>query len=311
MSVLYWLEGIRTPALDAFFSAVTYLGSETALLTVAIVIFWCISKKDGYFLMSVGFLGTMINQFLKLLCRIPRPWVKDPAFTIVESAREGAAGYSFPSGHTQSVMATLGCPARSSNNWLLRIVCILLIALTALSRMYLGVHTPLDVGVSLIIGAVLLWKLYPAFEKSDEDLRPMLTVLVSLAILSVAFVVYMNVRTWPEDIDPHNLASGLKNSWQMLGCCWGMLVAFVVEKRWVDFDTRAPWWAQLLKTAVGLALVLALKAGLKPVLNILFFGHISATALRYFLLVIFAANVWPLTFPWFSAGCPLKGRCTK
>lgn len=308
MSLLYWLESIRTPFLDTFFSTITHLGNETALLAVAIVVFWCVSKKNGYFLLSVGFAGTIINQFLKLFFRIPRPWVKDPSFTIVESAREAATGYSFPSGHTQCVMATLGCPARFTKSLWLRIVCIVLILLTAISRMYLGVHTPLDVGVSLIVGALLLWKLYPAFEKSDEDLRPMLQVLVMLALLSVVFVIYMYVNRWPEDIDPHNMASGLKNSWQMLGCCWGMLVAFIVEKRSVNFETAAPWWAQILKAGIGLALVLALKAGLKPVLNLVFFGHVAATAPRYFLLVIFAACIWPRTFPWFAAGCPLKKK---
>lgn len=309
VSVLYWLESIRTPFLDTFFSIITHLGSETALLVIAIIVFWCISKKDGYYLLSVGFLGTMINQFLKLLCCVPRPWVKDPNFTIVESAREGAGGYSFPSGHTQSVMATLGCPARFTKSTFLRIVCIVLILLTAISRMYLGVHTPLDVGVSLVIGALLVWKLYPPFAKSDEDIRPMLQVMVSLALLSAAFVVYMQLHKWPDDIDPHNLESGIKNSWQILGCCWGMLVAFVVEKRSVNFDTHAPWWAQILKTAIGLTVVLALKSGLKPILNALFGGHIAATAPRYFLIVVFAACVWPLTFRWFAAGCPLKKKC--
>ena len=100
MEVLYWLEGIRSPFLDTFFSLITHLGSETLFLAIAIIVFWYFSKTKGYYLMTVGFFGTLINQFLKLLCRIPRPWVKDPNFTIVEAAREEATGYSFPSGHT-------------------------------------------------------------------------------------------------------------------------------------------------------------------------------------------------------------------
>ena len=115
MEVLYWLEGIRSPFLDTFFSLITHLGSETLFLAIAIIVFWCFSKTKGYYLMTVGFFGTLINQFLKLLCRIPRPWVKDPNFTIVEAAREEATGYSFPSGPTQNAVSVLGCPARSFN----------------------------------------------------------------------------------------------------------------------------------------------------------------------------------------------------
>ena len=66
------------------------------------------------------------------------------------------------------------------------------------------------------------------------------------------------------------------------------------------------WWAQILKVVLGLALVLGLKAGLKPVFNAICGGHQIATALRYGTIVLFAACVWPLTFPWFQKGCPMK-----
>ena len=45
---------------------------------------------------------------MKLSFQIPRPWVLDPNFTIVEQAREAATGYSFPSGHSQSAVGTFG-----------------------------------------------------------------------------------------------------------------------------------------------------------------------------------------------------------
>ena len=91
--------------------------------------FWCVSKEEGYYLLFVGFFGTVLNQFLKLLCRIPRPWVLDPNFTIVESARAAATGYSFPSGHTQNAVGTFGAMAlRTERKWV-RGVCIALIVL--------------------------------------------------------------------------------------------------------------------------------------------------------------------------------------
>ena len=74
MKLLYLLESLRTPAGDWLMSGITHLGGETAFLAVAIFIFWCVDKHEGYYLLTVGFLGTVLNQFLKLLCRIPRPW---------------------------------------------------------------------------------------------------------------------------------------------------------------------------------------------------------------------------------------------
>lgn len=306
MDFLYFLEGIRNPVLDTFFSLITHFGSETLFLAIAIIIFWCVSKSKGYFLMTVGFFGTLLNQFLKLLCRIPRPWVKDPEFTIVEAAREEATGYSFPSGHTQNAVSVLGCPARSFKNTALRVVCIVLILLTGLSRMYLGVHTPLDVGVSLIIGTVLVFAFYPLFKKSEEKPIYMYAVLGVLALCSFLYVLFVELNAWPADIDPHNLESGIKNGYLVLGCSIGMILSYYIEKKYIHFDVKAEWWAQILKTAIGLGLVLALKAALKPLCTAICGGHAIATALRYFLVVIFAACVWPLTFPWFQKGCPMK-----
>ena len=156
MGFLKFLANHRNPVLDAIMGTVTYLGDEIGFMLIAILFFWCIDKRRGYFVLSVGFLGTVLNQFLKLAFRIPRPWVKDPTFEIVESAREGAGGYSFPSGHTQNVAGTFGSLVASAKECWFRIAGIVIIALVAFSRMYLGVHTPLDVGVSLALALVLV-----------------------------------------------------------------------------------------------------------------------------------------------------------
>ena len=308
MSFLYWLESIRNPVLDWFFSAITHLGSETLFLAIAIIVFWCISKNYGYYLLTVGFFGTVLNQFLKLVCRVPRPWVRDPEFTIVEAARADATGYSFPSGHTQSVMASLGCPARVTKKRWVRVVCIVLILLTGLSRMYLGVHTPADVGVSLLIGTVLLFVIYPVFRKSEEKPNLVLAVVGGIVLCSLAYLLFVELHHWPADIDAYNLESGVKSGYLLFGCSCAMFISHIIERKYIRFETKAVWWAQILKVVIGLALVLALKAGLKPVLNLLFNGHQVAAAVRYFIIVIFAACVWPLTFPWFARGCRRKKK---
>lgn len=91
----------RCGALDTFFSGLTYFGSEIAFMAAALLIFWCVDKRQGYYVFLVGALGTVCNQFLKLAFRIPRPWVLDPDFQIVEAARADATGYSFLRPHAE------------------------------------------------------------------------------------------------------------------------------------------------------------------------------------------------------------------
>ena len=297
MSLLYALQEMRTPFLDTIMALVTRLGEETIFMVVAIVVFWCGSKVGGYYLLSVGFLGTVMNQFLKMLFRIPRPWVLDPNFDIVESAREAATGYSFPSGHTQSAVGTFGGLARmTKKNWL-RWVLVVLVLLVAFSRMYLGVHTPLDVGVSLGIGAVLVLVLWPLVRSAEEKPARMLWVLLGMLACSVAFLLFMESYQFPADTDAHNLESAVANAWKLSGATVGMLIACWLDQKYIRFETKAIWWVQLIKVAVGLALVVAIKAGLKAPL-IALIGHAgAANAVRYGLMVLFAGAVWPLAFP--------------
>ena len=311
MQVLYFLESIRNPVLDAFFSVITHLGSETLFLAIAIICFWCVSKKGGYYLMVSGLFGTLVNRALKLIFRIPRPWVKDPNFTIVEAAREEATGYSFPSGHTQSVVNVLGCPARSTKNIALRIVLIVLILLTAISRMYLGVHTPLDVGVSLVIGTAFVLVFYPIFEKIEEKPRYFYLSVGALFVLSLIYTLVVQFYHWGADADMANVESGLKGGYQLIGCSAALLIAFPLERKRIRFDPSAPWWAQILKVVMGLALVLAIKSGAKPLLKLIWDHHLLTTCVRYALIVLFAVLIWPRTFPWFQKGCPLSRKAKK
>lgn len=300
MELLYALESIRTPFLDKLMGLVTNLGGEAVFIVAAIVVFWCLNKSCGYYMMTVGFAGTIINQFLKLWFRIPRPWVKDPNFTIVESARAEATGYSFPSGHTQNAFAVFGSPARFFKDTALRIIFILLIALTAFSRMYVGVHTPLDVGVSLIVGTILVFVIYPFFRDMDKSPKKVYIIFGIFIVLAAAFVAFVELYNFPADIDAENYASGLKNAYMILFCAIGLMLTFFIDTKYVHFPTQAVWWAQIIKVVVGLAILLALKSVLKAPLLALFGGHSVAHGVRYFIVILFAGIVWPMTFKFFA-----------
>ena len=281
-------------------SLVTRLGEETFFMVAALFVFWCVDKRRGYYLLAVGFTGTLINQWLKIVCRVPRPWVRDPHFTIVESARDGAAGYSFPSGHTQSAVGVFGGVARFTRRWWLRCVCLVLLVLVSVSRMYLGVHTPADVGVSFAVTAVLVLLLYPLIESTLWFPGRMYVILGVLLGVSGAFVAFVELFPFPADVDAANLAGAVKNAWSMAGAVGGMLLACLFDNRLLQFPNRAPWWGQLVKLLGGLVLVVLVKSLLKAPLLALCGGHQAAHALRYFLMVLTAGALWPMTFRFFE-----------
>ena len=299
MEFLRFLESIRTPVGDALMSFITLFGEETLFIVLALVFFWCVDKKRGYYLLFTCFTGTICIQFLKMTFRIPRPWVLDPNFTIVESAREAATGYSFPSGHTQCAAGLWGGIARSAKKRAVQIGGVVLLLLVGLSRMYLGVHTPLDVLVSLGIAAVVIlglyWVVYLGFDKPKR-------IYIAggvLLLAAIANLLFVTLYRFPADVDPANLASGQKSAWQMLALAIGLCIIYPLDRHWLKFETKAVWWAQILKLAIGVGLVLAVRVGLKAPLNNLFGVNLGA-GVRYFLIVVVAGILWPLTFQFWS-----------
>lgn len=310
MEILYFFENLRTPLLDKFFLAITQLGDETFFIAAALIVFWCVSKKSGYYMMTVCFCGTIINQFLKLICRIPRPWVIDPDFTIVEAAKNRATGYSFPSGHAQNAVSIFGCIAASVigkkgiGKYQKNAICIFCAAaatLTAISRMYLGVHTLYDISVSAVIAILLVLAFKKLFDFADKNEIVFKIIIAQMLVMSVGYLIYASFVpiSGISQSDISNFLNGKTHAWYLLGGVAGIAVSYPLEKRFVNFKTKAPLFIQIIKTVPGFLLTILIKTALKVPLLSLFDGNNAAHALRYFILVIFAVLLWPMTFELF------------
>lgn len=298
MQFLYILENFRVPVLNELMLIITRLGEETAFLVAALIVYWCMDKKNGYYVLSVGLIGTMANQVLKLACRVPRPWVLDENFTILEEAREAASGYSFPSGHSQSAVGTFGSIAAVAKNKTVQWIGIIVAVLVPFSRMYVGVHTPADVLVGSAMALILIFALKPVVFSGDGKYIPWL--MGTMLIMSIGFLLYVELYSFPQDMDTHNLQSGIKNAYTMVGCTSGLLVAYYADQKWIHFSTKAVWWSHILKIVLGLAVVLLVKEGLRTPLEMIIQHTMIARAVRYFLIVIMAGVIWPLSFRFFG-----------
>jgi undecaprenyl-diphosphatase len=297
MPFLYLLEKIRMPGLNELMLAITHLGEETAFLAIALIVFWCVDKYEGYYLLGVGLFGNLANQFLKITCRIPRPWVRDPAFHALDAAIPEASGYSFPSGHSQTAVGTFGCMAASAKRKWMRVLCIAVMVLVPFSRMYVGVHTPADVLVGSGMALVMVFAFRPLMLRGNKN--HIQAIFTGLLIMSIFNLLYVELYPFPADVDAHNYESALKNAYTFLGCFTGVIIVFLVDEDKLHFETKAIWWAQILKAVLGLAVVLAVKEGMRPVLEA-FLPVMPARAVRYCLIVLVAGILWPMSFKWFS-----------
>ena len=299
MVFIKFLEGIRTPFFDSLFSIVTRLGEEAALLFVVFLFLWCINKKCGYYICALGVAAISSNLFLKMIFRVPRPWVLDPSFEIVESAREAATGYSFPSGHTQISVALYGGIARAYRNKVVRFLCILAAGVVAFSRMYLGVHTLQDVVVGALVSAALIFVMYFAVGGENDSVNQMNLTYGVLAVFCITYLAFLYLYPFPAEVDTAEVRESIENGYKMLGIIPAMWLSFIIDARYTHYKTSCIWWGQAVKLVLGFAITFTLKEVLKAPLSYLFCGHAVAGMFRYFAIAVFAGCVWPLTFKFY------------
>jgi membrane-associated phospholipid phosphatase len=176
--------------------------------------------------------------------------------------------------------------------------------LVPLSRMYLGVHTPLDVGVSVGIALILIFVLHPIFKKAESSPRIMYAIIGVMTLLTITYLLFVCFYSFPKSVysseSIHNLTSARENGFTLLGCMLGLIAVYTLDLKYTHFKTDAVWWAQGLKILGGLLLVVAAKELLRAPLDFIFGGHLISRSVRYFIMVIIGGGLWPMTFKYFS-----------
>ena len=146
----------RIGEMDVFFIFLSYIGSKLFFYPALVVLtIFILFKRNWYMALFLwaNLIGVrLLNTLLKTIFSRDRPSLEH----VVE-----AGYYSYPSGHSMNSMAFFGaiaflCYLMIKKNWLrntLMTVCLLLIGLIGFSRVYLGVHYPLDVLGGYSMGA--------------------------------------------------------------------------------------------------------------------------------------------------------------
>jgi membrane-associated phospholipid phosphatase len=272
MEILHFLQSIRTDFLNQLFIVFTMLGEETFFMAVVCLVYWCLDKRFGY---KIGFAylsSGVLNSSLKNLFQVPRPFDVDP--TLQPMRLESATGASFPSGHTQLAAAFWTSLALQFRRKWLYAVSAVLVLMVAFSRMYLGVHTLLDVSVGAVLGIAWVFVSNWLFEAAERTGKRWIMPVLSIpALVGLAF--------FPD-----------ADYYKIVGTFAGFSLGYFVESAWIRFPVRTAWWKQVLKFVLGMAVLVGLKGGLKAVLP----ETLASDLLRYFTMTVWVTVAAPLLF---------------
>jgi membrane-associated phospholipid phosphatase len=269
---IYFFQSFSSPFLDSFFQGITVLGEEYFFMAVVALVFWCINKPFGYRLGFTYLSNGVLNSALKNVFQVPRPIVRDPGIRILRP--ETATGFSFPSGHTQSTAAFFtSFMVRFKKAWL-TVVGIVFIVLVGISRLYLGHHTIEDVAVAAVLGTGWVFLANALFDYAERTGRKAIFLLIIVpAIVGLFF--------FPDE-----------DYFKVTGATISFFLGYIIESRYIRFETRARLWQQIIKFVAGLGVLLAIQTLLKPVLP----DALASDLIRYFLMGLWVTVGAPWVF---------------
>lgn len=270
IQILQFLQEIRNPFLTSIMEAITFMAESLFIVLVIALLYWCVDKKRSIKLGWIVLFSSVINGVVKNIVKMPRPFERG----VVTPIRvETATSYSFPSGHTQIATSFWGgamCILRSSGVTILGTVLILF---TAFTRLYLGVHWPMDVIGGIILG-ILCVLIGDKLLDAKKGFTKYHVIFVSIvAVLGMILPIEADLA-------------------KAIGALFGMVLGSYLEKKYVNFKEKQKLKNQLIKIAIGIIGTGILYVGLKILLPNMNIGYMIRYAAVLLWIVVGAPWVF-------------------
>ncbi len=287
---LLFLQNFRESTnniLTPFFNTITNIAAA-GLIVIPIFIYWCINKRNGlYILVSIG-ISRFINSILKLTFCVYRPWIRDSRITPDQIAIKTPI---------YGGLAILCRKKAAFISWL----CALMIILTALSRNYLGVHTPQDVVVGALMAIFALWMTSKIFAYIYAHPEKENILMISGLIICVIVLLYVELKTYPQDYDSNgklivNYDSMIKSSLPSIGEIAGLIIGRYLDKKYIKFQHSGFNFKGVFLAVTGLIIYYFVFIEFRHVLFNM--NHITRLA-RGLLGMTYIIALWPAVIKFF------------
>ena len=302
---LLYLQNLRIchfSMLDNLFLSITIMGEMWLPTVVCAIVYWCFDIKTGIYLFSLSSFNVFFAQLFKMLACVYRPWILSDKIQPVEKAVALAAGYSFPSGHSAQASSLFGGLAfLLRKKILVSILLVILVFIVGFSRMWLGVHTPQDVVIGLIIGFSLVFIFDYIINWAELNKNRYLYLALGTDILIAFIIIYIcYFNCYPIDYVNGILLVSPRMSIQASILCYGFVAGVLngvyISRRFPFFNpNQYTPKNKLIISLIGSAFIIAM---FKLYINPLFCepNNFKIVFMIPFLSGIFITSIYPYIF---------------
>lgn len=270
-----------------------FLGGETGLLLLLLIVMFCWKKEVGKRLaLVIAFVNASLPMIKAVVMR-PRPYMEHPdrveARALVDSSADAqdvtAQGYSFPSMHSATIPAAYITLAHEAKKRWLWILAVCLTILVGVSRVAVGAHYPTDVLAGWALGFIVLG-IFSLLDRFVEKAWIRHLILLAMVLPGVFFV-----RT--------------QEYFAALGIMIGIIVAIPFEEKYVVYKDTRNVFAMILRVICALLIFFAMNKLLKMPFRSEYLASARLDALlirtaRYAVIIFVIMGVYPKVFPLFE-----------
>jgi len=239
------------------------------------IFYWCVDKRFGLKIGIILLSSVYVNTVVKNVTMVQRP-IGYPGIRSIFT--QSAGGYSFPSGHAQGTTTFWGTLMVKYNRKCINVLGIASIVLVSLSRLYLGVHWPVDIigGILIAVLIIIIGELVDSIiVESKFDIQLAYKVILAIIVPTALIILF----PYTENFEYMGLASGI-------------LIGYFVDEKYYAFTVSNSIKKQIYKVMIGALIFLALQNGLKYILP---YTNVFNTV-RYLICGLWLSIGAPLTF---------------
>lgn len=278
----FWNDTLRALLKNStyFFRFVTEFGGTLIYLALFFTIYWGINKAFARNLFIVYVFSNAVNYYGKSIIGRERP--PESNWLLI-----GASHLSTPSGHAQSSTVFWGFIALKSRRLIMWIICITIIILVGLSRIYLGVHWFGDVLTGWLFGILILDGMLLLEDQIKKFTTKYDTMIIYLSIALTGLIIMLTTEfLFPMEYDFGTVGGQLI----------GLGIGFAVEEKYINFNINNDakiGWKIVLRILIGILLIAVVFLVIYLLIDTDIFWM---NAIHYIITLLLGIVIWPLIF---------------